>query len=109
MEREADEFVDFRESARFRAFPAGDSELRKWTVSRSAAKLPLQHEEAEDLQTTPQTHSGLEDQDSPTDLRQEEPTVVVEAAVEAAVEVVVEEVEEEDSRWQQEIRTMAPS
>ena len=41
MEREADEFVDFRESARFRAFPAGDSELRKWTVSRSAAKLPL--------------------------------------------------------------------
>ena len=42
MEREADEFVDFRESARFRVFPAGDSELRKWTVSRSAAKLPLQ-------------------------------------------------------------------
>ena len=42
MEREADEFIDFRENARFCAFPAGDSELRKWTNSRSAAKLPLQ-------------------------------------------------------------------
>ena len=41
MEHEADEFVDFRENARFHTFPASDSELQKWTISHSAAKLPL--------------------------------------------------------------------
>ena len=39
---EANELVDFWENVRFCAFPASDSELRKWTVSCSAAKLLLQ-------------------------------------------------------------------
>ena len=52
---------------------------------------------------TPQTHNGLEDQDSPTDYRQEE------AVVEEAVEEEAVEEEGEDPQQQREIQTMAPS
>ena len=55
----------------------------------------------------PQTHSGMEDQDSPTDLRQEKLTVVVMVVAAVEEEEEVEEMEE-DSRWQQEIQTMVP-
>ena len=50
-----------------------------------------QREEAEDPPLIPQTHSGLEDQGSPIDPRQEEVVAEVVAEVMAEVEVVEEE------------------
>ena len=74
----------------------------------AAIGSPPLHEEAEDLQSIPPIHSGLEDQDSPTDLQQEE-VVAEEAEEEEAVVEEAEEEEEEGDSQQQETRITVPS